>query len=158
MHFGKRRFLFVLITDMAMLIALLILRICSLCNHRSNIFANKPTIVFINSLSSRVQFFTKKSNLERLHFGKRRFHFVLIADMAMFIELLLSQNTLFESSVFHKKKQPRKVAFWKNWQWPRFPARFQASMFGAKGLYFCVRDGNRCYPFAKITSNGRMNY
>ena len=46
----------------------------------------------------------------------------------------------------------------KNWQWPSFPARFQASIFGAKGLYFCVRDENRCYSFAKITSNGWMNF
>ena len=60
------------------------------------------------------------------------------------------------SPVFHKKKHLRRDAFWKNWQWPTFPARFQASIFGAKGLYFCVRNENRCYSLAKITSNGWM--
>ena len=28
-----------------------------------------------------------------------------------------------------------------------------ASIFGAEGLNFCVRDGNRCDPFASITRN-----
>ena len=33
------------------------------------------------------------------------------------------------------------------------PGRFQPSTIGAEGLNFCVRYGNRWYPFAIITGN-----
>ena len=39
-----------------------------------------------------------------------------------------------------------------------FSAHEKTIISSAEGLYFCVRDENRCYPTAKITSNGRMNY
>ena len=34
------------------------------------------------------------------------------------------------------------------------PGRDQPSTFGAEGLNFCVRDGNRWNPFAIATGNG----
>ena len=36
---------------------------------------------------------------------------------------------------------------------PILPGRFQPSTFGAEGLNFCVRHGNRWNPFAIITGN-----
>ena len=37
------------------------------------------------------------------------------------------------------------------WQCPTLPGRCRPSTIGAEGLNFCVRDGNRCDPFAIIT-------
>ena len=36
-------------------------------------------------------------------------------------------------------------------QCPTLPHSHPCSTIGAEGLYFCVRDGNRCGPFAKTT-------
>ena len=38
-------------------------------------------------------------------------------------------------------------------QRPTLPGRVQPSTIGAEGLNFCVRYGNRWYPFAIITGN-----
>ena len=38
-------------------------------------------------------------------------------------------------------------------QRPILPGRLQPSTFGAKGLNFCVRDGNRWIPLAIATGN-----
>ena len=47
-------------------------------------------------------------------------------------------------------------ANFENWQRPMFPKGFPFSIFGAEGLYFCVRNGNRCFSFAIVTSNGAV--
>ncbi len=36
----------------------------------------------------------------------------------------------------------------KTWQRPTLPHSYPCSTIGAEGLYFCVRNGNRCDPFA----------
>ena len=38
-----------------------------------------------------------------------------------------------------------------NRQRPTLPSRVQLSTLGAEGLNCCVRDGNRCFPFAIVT-------
>ena len=55
-----------------------------------------------------------------------------------------------------EEKKRRTFRFFKmeSWQLPIFPVRYQTSILGVKGLHFCVRDGNRCFPFAIATSNG----
>ena len=41
--------------------------------------------------------------------------------------------------------------FFGNRQRPTLPSRVQLSTLGAEGLNCCVRDGNRCFPFAIVT-------
>ena len=38
-----------------------------------------------------------------------------------------------------------------NWQRPTLPVPRGTSTIGAEGLNLCVRNGNRCFPFAKVT-------
>ena len=40
-------------------------------------------------------------------------------------------------------------------QRPTLPHSYPCSTIGAGGLNFCVRDGNRCYPSAIATENGK---
>ena len=43
------------------------------------------------------------------------------------------------------------IASFGNRQRPTLPSRVQLSTLGAEGLNCCVRDGNRCFPFAIVT-------
>ena len=54
-------------------------------------------------------------------------------------------------SLEFKKNTLIKECFFVNRQRPIFPGSFPPSIFSAKGLNFCVRDGNRCDPFAIVT-------
>ena len=59
--------------------------------------------------------------------------------------------------IFYNKKDPKWV-FLLNWQRPTFPGSFPPSIIGAKELNCCVRDGNRCILFAKITRLIYINF
>ena len=53
----------------------------------------------------------------------------------------MQKNTLTFMSVFGIRRRPT------------LPGRVQPSTIGAEGLNFCVRYGNRWYPFAIATGN-----
>ena len=53
-----------------------------------------------------------------------------------------------------KKEEPLRFFKMESWHLPIFPVRFQTSILGVRGLHFCVRNGNRCFPSASDTSNG----
>ena len=57
-----------------------------------------------------------------------------------------STVTLFNNNVIIIRYMENK----KRWR-PTLPHRFQYSTIGAEGLNFCVRDGNKCCPFAIAT-------
>ena len=50
-----------------------------------------------------------------------------------------------------KKATAFAIASFGNRQRPTLPSRVQLSTLGAEGLNYCVRDGNRCFPFAIVT-------
>ena len=53
--------------------------------------------------------------------------------------------------VKRKKTAVLAVFSFGNRQRPTLPSRVQLSTLGAEGLNCCVRDGNRCFPFAIVT-------
>ena len=77
------------------------------------------------------------------------------------ITLPCSPSQLLSASISspqnHKKREARRSLFQASLfgfrQRPTLPGRVQPSTIGAEGLNFCVRYGNRWYPFAIITGN-----
>ena len=53
--------------------------------------------------------------------------------------------------VTKKERQLSLSLFFGNRQRPILPGRVQPSTIGAEGLNCCVRDVNRCFPFAIVT-------
>ena len=53
----------------------------------------------------------------------------------------------------YKKREASLLLLYGFRQRPTLPGRVQPSTIGAEGLNFCVRYGNRWYPFAIITGN-----
>ena len=52
---------------------------------------------------------------------------------------------------YQKRETTLAVSLSGNRQRPTLPSRVQLSTLGAEGLNCCVRDGNRCFPFAIVT-------